>query len=177
MLWRSEQSEGEEMPSISTYRSRWVALTLAGIVALALILAAIPAVEATSKMNPQRPFSSVWGVKGKTFRNNSCGTAICAYESVSLIRSSWSGYRYVGRSKNYNVGWKNVAYSNRACRSGRYTYRSVHKQLVAWVGAGGFSIQGNGLSFSYWSRRWVKFTSPVGLRTYKNSARCENGRR
>jgi hypothetical protein len=165
------------MPSISTYQNRWVAATLAGVVALALILAAIPAVEATSKMNPQRPFSSAWGVKGKTFRNNSCGTAICAYESVSLYRSSWRGYRYVRGSKNYNVGSRTTAYSRRACRSGTYTYQTRHSQKLIFPGSGGVSIQGNGINFTYWSTRWVTLKSPRTLRTYKNSFRCENGRR
>lgn len=165
------------MHRINTDRSRWITWALAGAIALAMFLTSAPEVEATSKMNPQRPYSSSWGVRGWTYRNNSCGTAVCVYESVSLVRSSWSGYRYVSGSKAYVGGSGSKAYSRRACRSGTYTYRTVHKQLVSFVGSGGFSIQGNGLNFSYWSDEWLKFTSPRALRTYKNSSRCENGYR
>lgn len=147
------------------------------LLALAVVFSGMPAAEATSKMNPQRPIHSSWGVKGKTFRNNSCGAVICAYEHVSLARSSWTGYRVIRGSQNYRVGSRSVAYSNRKCRSGTYRYQTRHKQKVYINGTIGLSIKGTGGTISVTRTQWVETRSPVTLRASKNSRYCENGRR
>ena len=163
------------MQSINTMRGRRIALAIGMVAILGMILASIPEVEATTKMNPQRPYRSSWGMRGWTYRNNECGTAVCAGESVSLGRSSWRGYRYVSGSANYNVGWGSTAYSRRACRSGSYTYQTRHRQLLASVGSGGITVKGTGISVQYWSTKWLGFRGPRTGRTYRNSTRCENG--
>lgn len=164
------------MQSINTQRTRWIALAIGIVAIMGMILASVPDVEATTKMNPQRPYKSSWGVRGWTYRNDDCGVAICAKESVSLVRSSWSGWRYVRGSASYRTGTSSKAYSRRACRSGTYTYKTVHKQLVSSVGSGGITVSGNGLGFQYWSDKWVAFASSRTLRVYRNSYACENGR-
>ena len=150
---------------------------IALLVAVALVFGEAPAAEATSKMNPQRPIRSSWGVKAKTYRNNSCGSVVCAHEHVSLARSSWSGYRVMRGSQNYNLGSRTSAYSHRKCRSGTYTYQSRHKQKVYITGTYGLSIKGTGGTITITKTRWIEEKSRGTLRAYRNSKHCENGRR
>ena len=147
------------------------------LLVIAVVFAEVPAAEATSKMNPQRPIRSAWGIKAKTYRNNSCGVALCAYEHVSLARSSWSGYRVMRGSQNYAVGSRTTAYSHRKCRSGLYRYQSRHRQKVYITSQGGLTIAGTGGTFTVLKTRWVETRSRATLRAWKNSYRCENGRR